>query len=85
MILSLQQFEVYGGSGPVVVYTYHNPLTFLNPLCYPNWRTDGRRASARACVLLCCVCVLFSSVAGSWLVGAGGHQGIGSSCPLLGF
>lgn len=82
MILSLCQFEVYGGSGLVVVYTYHSLLTFLSPLCYPNQRLDGCRASAR--VVCCCVVyVLSSSVAGSWLVGAGVRQGIGGSCPLL--
>ncbi len=38
LIWSLQQFEVYVGSGPVVVYTDHNPLTFLNSLWCPNQR-----------------------------------------------
>ena len=38
LIWSLQQFEVYVGSGPVVVYTDHNPLTFLNSLRCPNQR-----------------------------------------------
>lgn len=32
--------------------------------------------------VLCVLCVLSFSVAGSWLVGAGGHQGMGGSCPL---
>lgn len=38
LIWSLQQFQVYVGSGPVVVYTDHNPLTFLNSLHCPNQR-----------------------------------------------
>ena len=32
------QFEVYVGYGPAVVYTDHNPLTFLNLLHCPNQR-----------------------------------------------
>ncbi len=38
LIWSLQQFEVYVGSGLVVVYTDPNPLTFLNSLWCPNQR-----------------------------------------------
>ncbi len=38
LIWALQQFEVYVGSGPVVVYTDHNPLTFLNSLRCANQR-----------------------------------------------
>ena len=38
LIWSMQHFEVYVGSGPVVVYTDHNPLTFLHSLHSPNQR-----------------------------------------------
>ena len=38
LIWALQQFEVYVGSGPVVIYTDHNPLTFLNSLRCANQR-----------------------------------------------
>lgn len=38
LIWSLQQFQVYVGLRPVVVYTDHNPLTFLNSLHCPNQR-----------------------------------------------
>lgn len=36
LVWSSQQFEVYVGSGPVVVYTDRDPLTFLNSLHCPN-------------------------------------------------
>lgn len=37
-LLSLKHFDVYVGGGciPLVVYTDHNPLTFLNSLQCPN-------------------------------------------------
>ena len=40
LILALQHFDVYVGSGlsPVVVFTDHNPLTFLQSLRGPNQR-----------------------------------------------
>lgn len=38
LILALQHFSVYVGSGPVVVFTDHNPLTFLSSLQSPNQR-----------------------------------------------
>ena len=39
LIWALQQFEVYiGFGGPLVVYTDHNPLTFLSSLKCPNQR-----------------------------------------------
>ena len=40
LIWALQHFEVYVGSGggPLVVYTDHNPLTFLGSLRCPNQR-----------------------------------------------
>lgn len=38
LIWALQHFEVYVSSGPVVVYTDHNPLTFLRSLKCPNQR-----------------------------------------------
>lgn len=40
LIWALKHFDVYVGSGvvPVVVYTDHNPLTFLNSLQCPNQR-----------------------------------------------
>lgn len=39
LILSLQHFEVYvTGGAPLVVYTDHNPLTFLQSLRCPNQR-----------------------------------------------
>ena len=39
LILALQHFDVYvGGSTPIVIYTDHNPLTFLNSLQCPNQR-----------------------------------------------
>lgn len=36
LILSLQHFSVYVSSSPVVVFTDHNPLTFLSSLQSPN-------------------------------------------------
>ncbi len=40
LVWALKNFDVYVGSGvvPVVVYTDHNPLTFLNSLQCPNQR-----------------------------------------------
>lgn len=38
LILALQHFSVYLGSGPVVVFSDHNPLTFLSTLQTPNQR-----------------------------------------------
>ena len=40
LIWALQHFEVYIGQGcrPLVVYTDHNPLTFLHSLQNPNQR-----------------------------------------------
>ena len=40
LVWALKHFDVYVGSGvvPVVVYTDHNPLTFLNSLQCPNQR-----------------------------------------------
>ena len=40
LIWALQHFEVYVGSGvvPIVVYTDHNPLTFLRSMMCPNQR-----------------------------------------------
>ena len=38
LILSLQHFSVYVSSSPVVVFTDHNPLTFLSSLQSPNQR-----------------------------------------------
>ena len=40
LIWALQHFDVYLGSGltPLVVYTDHNPLTFLRSLQNPNQR-----------------------------------------------
>lgn len=40
MLLALQHFEVYVGSGsfPVTVYTDHNPLVFLNQMYNSNQR-----------------------------------------------
>lgn len=40
LVLALQHFEVYLGStaGPVVIYTDHNPLTFLNKMKNKNQR-----------------------------------------------
>lgn len=39
LILALQHFELYvGGTAPLVVYTDHNPLTFLASLRSPNQR-----------------------------------------------
>ena len=38
LILSLQHFSVYVSSVPVVVFTDHNPLTFLSSLQCPNQR-----------------------------------------------
>lgn len=39
LIWALQHFEVYlGGAAPIVVYTDHNPLTFLSSLKSPNQR-----------------------------------------------
>lgn len=36
LILALQHFSVYVSAGPVVVFTDHNPLTFLSSLKCPN-------------------------------------------------
>lgn len=39
LIWALQHFDIYvGSSQPVVIYTDHNPLTFLNSLHCPNQR-----------------------------------------------
>lgn len=38
LIWALQHFSVYLGSGPVVVFSDHNPLTFLSTLQTPNQR-----------------------------------------------
>ena len=39
LVLALQHFEVYvGGGAALVVYTDHNPLTFLRSLQCPNQR-----------------------------------------------
>lgn len=38
LVLALQHFSVYVSSGPVVVFTDHNPLTFLSSLQCPNQR-----------------------------------------------
>lgn len=39
LVWALQHFEVYTGGGrPLVVYTDHNPLTFLQSLKCPNQR-----------------------------------------------
>ncbi len=39
LIMTLKHFDVYvSGSAPVVVFTDHNPLTFLNSLQCPNQR-----------------------------------------------
>lgn len=38
LIWALQHFGVYVGSGPVVVFSDHNPLTFLSSLQAPNQR-----------------------------------------------
>lgn len=38
LVLALQHFHVYVSSGPVVVFTDHNPLTFLSSLQSPNRR-----------------------------------------------
>lgn len=40
LLLALQHFEVYldSGSVPLVVYTDHNPITFLHSLRCPNRR-----------------------------------------------
>jgi len=40
LIWALKHFEVYvgGGVSPLVVYTDHNPLTFLHSLQNPNQR-----------------------------------------------
>ena len=40
LIWALKHFDVYlvSGAAPVVVYTDHNPLTFLNSLQCPNQR-----------------------------------------------
>lgn len=38
LVWALQHFEVYVGTGPLVVYTDHNPLTFLHSLQNPNQR-----------------------------------------------
>ena len=67
LIWGLQHFAVYVGSGvaPVVVYTYHNPLTFLHTLRCPNQRVirwslflqaydlDIRHIKGRDNVVLC--------------------------------
>lgn len=38
LVWSLQHFDVYVGGRPLVVYTDHNPLTFLQSLKCPNQR-----------------------------------------------
>lgn len=38
LVWALQHFEVYLGGAPLVVYTDHNPLTFLQSLRCPNQR-----------------------------------------------
>ena len=38
LIWALQHFDVYVGGAPLVVYTDHNPLTFLKSLRTPNQR-----------------------------------------------
>ncbi|XP_023191398.1 uncharacterized protein LOC111608951 [Xiphophorus maculatus] len=38
LILALQHFVYLGGGAPIVVYTDHNPLTFLTTLKCPNQR-----------------------------------------------
>lgn len=38
LIWALQHFQVYVGSGPVVVFSDHNPLTFLSTLQAPSQR-----------------------------------------------
>lgn len=39
LVWALQHFDVYVGSGlPLIVYTDHNPLTFLKSLQNPNQR-----------------------------------------------
>ena len=38
LILALQHFSVYVSCMPVVVFTDHNPLTFLSSLQCPNQR-----------------------------------------------
>lgn len=40
LIMALQPFEIYVscGKGPLVVFTDHNPLTFLSTLKCPNQR-----------------------------------------------
>lgn len=39
LVWALQHFEVYvESSAPLVVYTDHNPITFLHSLCCPNRR-----------------------------------------------
>lgn len=38
LVWSLQHFEVYVGGRPLVVYTDHNPLTFLQSFKCPNQR-----------------------------------------------
>lgn len=38
LIWALHHFQVYVGSGPVVVFSDHNPLTFLSNLQAPNQR-----------------------------------------------
>lgn len=38
LVLAVQHFEVYLSSicGPIIVYTDHNPLTFLDRMCGKN-------------------------------------------------
>ncbi|KAL3052737.1 hypothetical protein OYC64_005293 [Pagothenia borchgrevinki] len=39
LIWALQHFDLYVGSSvPLVVYTDHNPITFLHSVCCPNRR-----------------------------------------------
>ncbi len=40
LVLALQHFEVYlgGSSVPIIVFTDHNPLTFLSRMCNANQR-----------------------------------------------
>lgn len=53
MLLSLQHFEVYVGSSPapVVVYTDHNPLVFLNRMYNQNQRLMGWALLVQECNL----------------------------------
>lgn len=60
LVWALRHFEVYlGSSGPIVVYTDHNPLTFLNSLQCPNQRL------IRWCLFLQGYCLDIRHVKGS--------------------